>query len=152
MSEMPVELEALVGLHVLDGRGEYVATGGGYDKNEDALVTLLRLDGVVYCFAEDPQDGYRSCLGPVTVTDVHERLVAFPPMVVNARLRTFGRSEFSDGAFVLYLVNEQTGLVVMEVGTENIDDYYPSFLSHWTPEGYEPSWLLAPAARSTKTL
>ena len=29
--------------------------------------------------------------------------------------------------------DEATGTVLFEIGTENTDDYYPSFISYWNP-------------------
>jgi hypothetical protein len=33
-----------------------------------------------------------------------------------------------------WLVCDKDGLVILEVGTDNNDDYYPSFVSSWKPE------------------
>jgi len=119
-----IELPTLCGLRVLDGRGEYIS-----EHQERSYV--LRLDGVAYQFQEDRNDGYRSSLGSVTVVDPDSMtaFVEFSPMVVIIRLHD-DRSNH-----ILYGVDERTGLVVFTVGTEDQDDYYPSFVSTWTPEG-----------------
>jgi hypothetical protein len=147
-----IGLEFLVGMHVLDAVGEAV---GGYGDDAGTARALyvrldgkvyVRLDGKVYHFMEDTRDGYRSCLyHSIPVLDADDvPLVPFPPMIVEARMRPapgIGNGLYPDGVDVLYLVNERTGLVVLEIGTENTDDYYPSFISHWVPEGHEPYWL-----------
>jgi hypothetical protein len=43
----------------------------------------------------------------------------------------------------MFGVNELTGLVLFEVGTEGLDDYCPSFIHSWTPDGVSPHWLRA---------
>lgn len=131
------DLESLLGIHVLDAVGEAIGyeAGGRGDEGHDARVFYARIDGVIYRFAEDTQDGYRSCLADVVIVD-EAPLVPFPPMTVTAH-----RHPVPHNNDVIYFVNEATDLVVLEIGTREIDDYYPSFVSHWVPEGHEPYWL-----------
>jgi hypothetical protein len=88
------------------------------------------LDGVIYIASEDPSDGYRSCLDRVIVSPSAEMTNTFPPIRVLARKKEPGSC--SDDT--LELVDLVTGKVVMEVGTDNTDDYYPSFVSNFSPE------------------
>ena len=37
-------------------------------------------------------------------------------------------------AVKLELLDCKTGKTVLEVGTENTDDYYPCFVANWSPE------------------
>lgn len=108
---------------------------------------MLRLDGQCYWFQEDPDDGYRSSLGTIRRCSVDElppgSFVGFEPIAVMLRVRTKAAAAYSSRDDVLYGVDERTSLVLFEIGTENIDDYYPSFVHTWTPEGASPSWLLA---------
>lgn len=129
-------LSDLVGMHTLDAVGESIGGGMGDDAAE-ARIFYVRLDGIVYRFAEDTSDGYRSCLGDIATVEPPECLaLVHPPMVVEARLHPIPHNND-----VVYFVNERTGLVVLELGTTNTDDYYPSFISHWVPEGHTPEWL-----------
>lgn len=140
-----LQLEDLAGLHVLDGRGEFIL-----DKDEDAYrydnctAWLLRLDDIIYLFQEDPSDGYRSSLKEVRVVQRSDipsgGFVEFAPIVVMCRMQTKpGPWRTEDHR--LYGVHEGTGRVIFEVGTENIGDYYPSFIARWDLGGYEPDWL-----------
>lgn len=137
-----MQLEDLVGQHMLDGRGSFVQPGDGAD--EDARVMTLRIDGRWLRFQENPNDGYRSMLGSITATSEAEMppgsWVTFEPRMVSCAMRPAGSEEH----YILFGIDERTGLVLFEVGTDNTDDCYPSFVDLWSPEGCTPDWL-APA-------
>ncbi len=140
-----IELDSLCGLHVIDGRASFIA-GKQHATDENATVFVLRLDGVLYWFQEDPDDGYRSSLGVARVCTLEElapgAFVEFEPIMVAVRMQTDPEpGSYSTRDDRLYGINEATGLVLFEVGTENLDDYYPSFVARWDPEGYRPHWL-----------
>lgn len=125
-----VELDSLVGDHVLDGvdlSNERVKTYG--DNFEDASVIRFRLDGTVYTAIESPDDDYRSSMDKIFAEEC-EIKNAFPPIKVTARKKP-DDGHVSD---TLELVDSATGKVVVEVGTDNTDDYYPSFVSAFWPE------------------
>ena len=138
---MAVTLDDLVGMRNLTAMWRGVETVEWCGENQDVQCVLLRFDGLVYRFIEDPNDGYRSMLREVVVLS---EATVLPPgtavfeMVVECRKRPNGEYGTND---VHYAVNEQTGLVVLEIGTTNTDDYYPSFVFSWTPAGYTPDWL-----------
>jgi len=116
-------------------------------SNDNAFVVVLRLDGALYWFQEDPADGYRSSLG------ISKKLLGWPqgmppsafvefaPVMVTLRIRTKPEPNSPRQDEVLYGLDERTGLVLFEVGTENINADYPSFVHRWTPEGVKPKWL-----------
>lgn len=137
-----VTLESLCGTRMLDGHGEFVGVRGEY-QDSSPRVFVLRLDGQLYAFQEDPSDGYRSMLDCVLTIDAADlppgSTVMFPPRVVEVRLRTapLATSMYRQEDRVLYGVDEASSLVVFEVGTENADDYYPSFVSRWDTAGFE---------------
>ena len=151
MSE--VEIASLVGLHTLDARAEFKAEDCKDDWNDDVpTVFALRLDGLWYWFQEDPCDNYRSCLRLARVAEPGEiprhALAEFPPRVVEIRHRGQWTRKYKDGDFTslesddcIYGVDEQTGLVLFDVGTHEHDDYYPSFVAAWWPDGYAAPWL-----------
>lgn len=126
-----VDLDSLVGEHILDGvdlSTERVKNYG--DEFEDANVIRFRLDGKVYTAIEDPSDGYRSSLDRVFVEDC--AIPAFPPIRVIGVKKPDDRHGYVNDA--LQLIDVVTGKVVVEAGTENTDDYYPSFVSAFHPE------------------
>lgn len=87
----------------------------------------FRLDGVVYEAIEDESDGYRSELREIRAVYTKPRNVFIPTEVL---------SSFGEGSsfHVLYFYDARTAKVVLEVGTNNDDDYYPNFVACFTPE------------------
>lgn len=121
------ELADLVGTHVLDAvdfSQEHVGSAGYI---EDAESMRFRLDGVVYVAVEDPNDGYRSCLDKIFVGEgpMHNE---FQPHKVVCNMRD------THGEDILDIVDATTGKIVISVGTDGTDDYYPGFVSIFNPE------------------
>lgn len=128
-----IDLKSLVGLKLLDAvdftnerRQRYT------DDWEDCQVCRFRLDGKVYMAIEDPSDGYRSSLASLSeYQDECPMENVFPSVQVLARHRAKGTYHEAD---VLELIDVATGKTVLEVGTDNSDDYYPSFVASFSPE------------------
>ncbi len=112
-----MNLLELVGPHLLSAI-EFSANQG------DATVLRFTLDGVTFAASEDPDDGYRSCLGELAVSA--ERLAnSFPPIPVLAVQSAEELLEFYDA---------RNGGLLLVLGTDTSDDYYPLFVASWTPE------------------
>ena len=133
LASKEVELAALVGLKVLDAVDFTNERRQRYsDEWEDCQACRFRLDGKVYVAIEDPSDGYRSSLASLSeYQDECPMQNAFPPVQVLARHRD--KSAYHD-ADILELIDVATGKTVLEVGTDNSDDYYPSFVASFSPE------------------
>jgi hypothetical protein len=127
-----VEFSSLVGEHALDGVDMDTAQVKRWygDAMEAANVIRFRLDGKVYMAVEDPDDGYRSTMKKLILCDEPIKN-AFQPCRVLARLNDKGDYHAND---TLELIDVVTGKVVLRVGTDNSDDYYPWFVAEWTPE------------------
>lgn len=128
------ELTDLIGkrrLDAVDFDNEQVKEIYGEDY-EDCSVCRFRLDGVVYIALEDPSDGYRSSMRNLTVANDTTMKNVFPSVEVIGRHRTEGA--FGNADDVLELVDTITGKVVLEVGTDDVDDYYPGFVASFHPE------------------
>jgi len=117
-----VDLDDLVGEHklsgvdMLDEKGEYGS----------AAVINFVLDGKTHTAVEDPDDGYRSALDKVFVSD--KKVVnMFKPVKVLG-VRKTGHDD------TIQFLDSKNGKLILEVGTDNNDDYYPSFVGNWTPE------------------
>ena len=126
-----VTLDSLIGEHMLDAvdtSTDKVKTWG--DRFEDANCLRFRLDGKVYTAVEDPNDGYRSNMGGLYESEEHMRNV-FPPCRVLARKSENQKYQVDD---TLELIDVVTGKVVLRVGTDNTDDYYPYFVAEWNPQ------------------
>lgn len=129
------ELKDLVGLHTLDAVDfETVAVPAytGADYTEDSSTCRFRLNGEVWAAVEDPGDGYRSNMRELAHVKNAAMSNVFPPVQVFGRYRTTNRYGEQDD--VLELLDVKTGNVVLEVGTSNVDDYYPSFVASFHPE------------------
>lgn len=128
-----MELQDLCGKHTLDAvdfsQESHKRWG---DEYEDCEVCRFRLDGIVYAAIEDPDDGYRSCMRDLKIDDGAVMQSVFPAIEVVGTYRT--KSEWSGQDDVLELIDAVTGKVVLEVGTSNCDDYYPSFVASFHPE------------------
>lgn len=127
-----VTLDSLVGEHTLDGVDfdteeveEYF--GGPFC---DASVVRFRLDGKVYLAIEDPDDGYRSRMKKLVIFPSKEMLNVFPPVRVLAMKRRDSVYEND----ILDLIDVVTGKPVLEVGTHDVDDYYPYFVAIFNPQ------------------
>ena len=126
-----MELKDLVGEHFLDGvdfSNEQIKTWG--DQFENCQVMRFRLDGIVYTAIEDPSDGYRSSMRDIEAGAVPINNT-FQAVRVVARHREKSRYGTDD---VLELIDVGTGQTVIEVGTSDIDDYYPGFVAFFNPK------------------
>ena len=129
----PVEalLNDLVGIHILTGvdeRKESIRTYG--DQFQDCNVINFTLDGKTYTACEDPDDGYRSRMRYLRVSET-PTTNTFEGCRVMGKMQDDSDYEKND---VLILTDVATGDDVLEVGTSNTDDYYPSFVASFHPE------------------
>lgn len=126
-----VDLASLTGEHMLDAVDRSSKRVQMYgDHFEDASILLFRLDGVVYAALEDPSDGYRSAMERLFVSDEPMSNV-FPPIKVEGRKRPPENGYEQD---VLELYDAETKLLVLAVGTRDVDDYYPAFVDEFNPQ------------------
>lgn len=129
------ELTDLVGLHLLDAVDFETVNFPAYEGasyTEDSQTCRFRLDGVVYAAVEDPSDGYRSSMRELTIVPDAVLVNVFTPIQVLCSHRT--KYAYGGEADVLEFIDVKTAKVVLEVGTDNTDDYYPSFVASFTPE------------------
>lgn len=127
-----IDLESLAGEHLLSGvDGDTIQVQKWTDCTEPAEVLRFVLDGVIYEGIESPGDGYRNSMEGLYVTETPVRNV-FAPIKVVGRYRNKG--EYSGTDDVLELIDAANGKVVLEIGTDNVDDYYPGFCAHWHPD------------------
>jgi hypothetical protein len=119
--------------------GEYIFTlipDSSETDEWDATIVSFGLDKMVIFVHEDPSDGYRSHVGDVIVTGlvdtpkVHNRILPVDQYVI---------CEFSDSSDedILRIRSVKTGLLIFEIGTDNADDYYPSFIWNYHPQNLD---------------
>lgn len=118
----PISLESLVGPHVLTG----VDTDLRESKYRAPDYIAFTLDGHTYLATEDPEDDYRSSMQSIELTDT-------PTKNTFVGVEVLGRMS-SSGYPILELLNAKSGKVILEVGTDNADDYYPSWVARYSPE------------------
>ena len=129
-----MELKKLVGKHFLDAvdfntkrvKEDY---GDGYG---DCQTISFRLHGKVYTAVEDPEDGYRSCMKHIKVSTTYKMKNIFSPIEVLGRHKIGG--EYGQTSDILELISTINGETILEVGTKNADDYYPSFVANFNTE------------------
>lgn len=127
----PIALKDLVG-------GPYLLKGVDTPAvGEHKLGDWIRfnLDDQVFEATRDDCDEYRSSLRDIVMTDT-KVTNTFRGVKVTARMKTERRDaqEWGSEWDVLQLVHVKTGKVVLEVGTDESDSYYPSWEAHWWPE------------------
>lgn len=146
-NDVDIQLADLLGLHALHGIARDVITAMYGDTVQ--RVALL-VDDFVVELCEDENDGYRSSLGSIRRWQSVSRYIAehddvsfapiHPPLIVMIRHRKV--AEHSGEADAIYAIDERTGLVVLDIGTDQVDDYYPSFVFSWDPAGWPlPEWI-----------
>lgn len=112
--------------------GEHELSGCDMETVGDATAIVFTLSGTNYRAEEDEQDGYRSSLKDIA-------MVSDPPKNTFLPVKVVGR--MTDDGEILELVDAATGKTVLEVGTSNADDYYPSFVANFTPEAMSVNQL-----------
>lgn len=139
MSEKTVEFKDLVGSHTLSGVDFATTTIDQYGYDKEASFVNFELDGVVYTAMEDPKDGYRSSLDRIFIqNNLKPKLKnRFSPSLVDAVFAEKpdeNEDSYYGACKILKFKDAITGLVVLEIGTENTDDYYPCFVASFHPE------------------
>jgi hypothetical protein len=105
-----------------------------FDADSNGI--CFTLDDTTYLVFEDGNDGYRSSAGPVLSFagmpyEMGGRGGEYCRLPVVCSWSTEG--EYSRVDEVLEMRLKETGQVVLRVGTENTDDYYPCFVAEWMP-------------------
>jgi hypothetical protein len=130
MAKKTVEMNDLLGNHVLSGvETDYVEYKDPDSYSDQDHVNVIRfvLDGVTYMALEDPEDGYRSCLGEILIVDDKVKNTFEPIEVVCQRIDDPEKYD------VLRMINPSISRIVVEFGTDYSDSYYPSFVSSFSP-------------------
>ncbi len=134
--EIIVDLKSLVGKHTLSAveckTDEILKT---YDDSLRQIM-LFTLDNKTYKAIEDDNDGYRSVMEKLVLTD-EKPSEQFEPIKVICRHTTkhlgsdYGSDVEDD---MLEFLDAKTGEILLEVGTENVGDYYPGFVATFHKE------------------
>lgn len=122
-----LNLSDLVGAHVLSG----IETGvRAFDDSfwcETSNYIKFTLDGITYMAVEDPDDGYRSYMGEILQVDETCR-IRIPDVAVLCSMK----DEIDHD--ILVFRDAINGEIVLEVGTDYTDSYYPYCVMNYHPE------------------
>lgn len=121
-----MKLSDLCGEHYFSG----VEVGEMYRDVCACNLVKFTLDNISYLAVEDPDDGYRSMCEELIVSSTPPRN-SFSPVAVNCSMM---EDSFGDEHDVLVIKDAVTDLVVLEIGTRYINDYYPCFHFYYNPE------------------
>jgi hypothetical protein len=95
----------------------------------------FELNYSIYEAVEDPDDGYRSCLGAINRAfkddGYHDTVARVTVTLVREHHKTDYDSEY---AWEVYKLTDKDGHVWLTFGTDNIDDYYPGFIFDYQPK------------------
>jgi hypothetical protein len=141
-----VELKDLIGLHTLSAvESGYVKDNGNdeYRGMKDCNYLSFVLDGKKYTAIEDPEDGYRSSMDRLVV-DRGKLKNILPDTKV---LAVFSRDRYSESDRLLWFYAVDNGKLVMEVGTDSYDSYYPTFVGNFNPENLPANTLKQEAGK-----
>lgn len=127
-----VDKDSLVGEHVLSG-AVYANDYSGFNA------MLFILDGQTYLAACDPDDGYRSYLGSFFKTDrkcpqnLPDIRIEIQHKAVREQISAYERRDYKGYVFVIKDARFREDLI-MELGTDYSEDYYPCCVMHYMPE------------------
>jgi hypothetical protein len=110
-----------------DISGFYKLSGVSRESDNDGETIWFRLNNRTYVATEDPEDGYRSCLGSIEIVNVLPKFTFLPIEVKCVYVSSTDRE-------VVEVYDVKTNKMILEVGTHNIDDYYPGFVASWDPQ------------------
>lgn len=98
----------------------------GVDNN------AFKLDDTVFEAIENPDDGYRSMLDSVEVKDP-TGLIFFSVPVARVKVEKVEDSRM----FTSYVLRGLDGHAWLDIGTSDVDDYYPCFVFSYSPRSPE---------------
>lgn len=134
----PDQLSDLVGVRNLES---VPRTDIRHPFDTDASGVMFELGGRTFFIFEDPDDGYRSAAAPLLSYAGR----AYSMGSANAEY-LHGQAvlgvhvtsgEYGGESDLISFRSLKTGLEVLSVGTENVDDYYPSFTVRWRPQNLD---------------
>lgn len=123
-----IQMDEVSGFKMLSGVGYGSMGDSRYHKSE---VFTFVLDDKAYSAIEDPDDGYRSHLGGFYISDhIPKHVTRFP----ETEVLCLCNEDIGDDNDILSLYDSTTGCIVVEIGTDYTDSYYPFFVDNYTPE------------------
>ena len=134
-----IKLKELEGDHILSGveLGQAMHKRDGWPEKDYCNYVKFTIDGIHYRVFEDPSDGYRSYCEDLEIVDnpCNTRLPDIEVEVKYISVKHLGDSDFwTEDCDVIQFIDKANGKLILEVGTENVGDWYPSCVFHYYPE------------------
>jgi len=104
-----------------------------FDNDANGVAFMLG-DTMFFCF-EDPDDGYRSTAGPLLTGqgDAYAFGSGYTTQYIKEPVLV---AHIDDNYWdILRVTSRITGQVIFEIGTSNVDDYYPCYHEERNPAG-----------------
>lgn len=120
-------LEDLVGPHMLSGVDETREKVDSDDYDDSDVLTFI-LDDITFSVIEDPEDGYRSSMRELVIGE-YKCKNTFKPIPVVCKMNDNEDKEVLEVYWEDHLI--------LEVGTDHTDSWYPYFVGHWDPTHVE---------------
>ena len=136
--EKSVQLKDLVGVHILTGV-DFEPYGRTFQSSYDGFypesIVNFTIDGITYTAVEDKEDGYRSSMKEIFASDLKLKNT-FHPVMVQCAMSLEPEACSSNGEYdqILQITDMETGKIILEVGTNHTDDYYPCFIASFSPQ------------------
>ncbi len=131
-----MEFKEFKGRHLLSGvdRTSHQKREGESEWEDYGDEYLICIDGINYLMIEDLNDGYRSNMLDPEITD-REIKNRFEEQEVFIQHRTDGH--YSGEKSNIMEIYSMSGDLILEIGTDNIDDWYPGAVFNYIPENME---------------
>lgn len=131
LEEQILQLDDLLGPAILTGVSFGHIQAKEYQDSDPQTIDFI-LNGRIISAVEDPSDGYRSAMDTLLINREGANVTnIFPAVAVTGRRQENSEYNTND---VIEFVDNINGKVVLRVGTDNIDDYYPCFVAQWFPD------------------
>lgn len=107
----------------------------------DAGGCALALGDLTIFVFEEPNDGYRSAAiepfiikQPFYTFTSHASSSSTDRLHIPVLVQKLTPSSASAGAEGIEAIDQRNGKLIIRLGTDNSDDYYPIFICEWTPQ------------------
>lgn len=123
--------DKLCGEHVL----RTINTEVRHPFDENAKGVAIDLGDICAFVFEDPSDGYRSAANAPLIAECDLYYFGTSPdyMQIPCLIRRWTESEYGTPEGI-EIIDRRNGKTILRLGTDNSDDYYPSFTCDWRPQ------------------
>lgn len=122
----------LYGNHVLKA----IRTDVRHPFDGSANGIAVQFDEMTVLVFENPDDGYRSSANEPIIMNAPLYSLGCSPEYIHAPVlvRGWTTSQYGDGCDGIEVIDTRNGKTVLTLGTDNVNDYYPSYTADWRPQ------------------